>query len=204
MSPRRHILACALAASLLALSVLGPACVGDDGATESSSAALCDEYCTKVIATCTGGQAMYSSKAQCLSTCSALRPETETSAAGNTVRCRLNQVQAGNCAGAGLTGGGACGQPCEGFCRVTAKACAPDLLPLGGEGSCLETCRTEIRYDPAKADGVAQPLDGEDTLNCRAQHLLLALSEPSPHCLHLRTTASPCNRAPAAKDAGAD
>jgi hypothetical protein len=191
-------------ATVLALGLVGVAfgCTASDPAPAASSDATCSTYCTRILDECTGANAMYRDNTQCLAACKALDPANETGKSGNTVNCRLARLDNKDCPGAGLLGGGVCGQRCDGFCKVTIATCGTQAdPPFDGIGSCVEQCTSSIPFDPNATEGVDQPLNGEDTLNCRVQHLLLAIEQPVPHCGHLRVQSSMCN---GAQDAGGD
>jgi hypothetical protein len=193
----------ALVTSTFLLVVAGAAvaCTGEDASTRTpfedaaaTASELCGQMCTKAMTQCTGAQTIYADEAQCVATCKALDLGVAGSGAGNTIRCRIAQLQAGNCSGGGVLGGNVCGAPCDGFCKVTSKACSAATQvanPFGDEGTCLETCRASLRFDPNAAQGGDISLTS-DTLNCRAQHLLLATKDPDPHCGHLKVPSPVC------------
>lgn len=196
------------AAALVAVVWLG--CSGDD--TSSSPGVvtdpnvLCDQLCKRVIGTCNeGAKRMFRTEEQCIKACLMFDTGVVGGTTGNTIRCRLAQAEAGNCNGAGILGGTACGSPCDGFCRVTAKTCTGSGAaqnPFGTEETCVETCESKIRFDSAASQGTEQEFFGADTLNCRAQHLLLALSQQDPHCSHGAVESAVCKGAGAGADAG--
>lgn len=196
------------AAALVAVVWLG--CSGDD--TSSSPGVvtdpnvLCDQLCKRVIGTCNeGAKRMFRTEEQCIKACLMFDTGVVGGTTGNTIRCRLAQAEAGNCNGAGILGGTACGSPCDGFCRVTAKTCTGSGAaqnPFGTEETCVETCESKIRFDGAASQGTEQEFFGADTLNCRAQHLLLALSQQDPHCSHGAVESAVCKGAGAGADAG--
>jgi hypothetical protein len=190
-------------AGVLAVGFVGVVfgCTASDPAPAASSDATCTTYCNRILDECTGTNAMYRDNTQCLAACKALDPANETSKSGNTVNCRLARLDAKDCPGAGLLGGGECGQRCDGFCKVTIATCASQPMPpFDGIGSCVEQC-SKMTFDPAATEGVDQPLAGADTLNCRVQHLLLAIEQPVPHCGHVALQSAMC-MPPA--DAGGD
>lgn len=181
------------------------ACTGDDVATgkrpfedpAATASQLCDEMCTKALTKCSGDATIYAETSECLATCQALDLGVAASGTGNTVRCRIAQLDANNCKGGSVLGGGVCGGPCDGFCKLTSKACPGGAgkvaNPFGDEGTCLETCRAKFRFDPDGPQGGAISID-TDTLNCRSQHLLLATKNPDPHCTHLPENSSLCSK----------
>ena len=184
---------------LLGAGVLWLGCTGEDAPaaptsnTGASLSQLCDELCRKTMAACTtGANLIYRSVEQCVQTCNKLEPGLEGTTTGNTIRCRIAEVNAGNCNGAGPLGGGKCGRVCDGFCRVSAASCK-ELNPFTSEGTCVETCEGQIAFDPAAPQGAEQPFNGRNTLNCRAQHLLLTFTEPGTRCAHLGVQSPPCS-----------
>lgn len=194
-------------AAVVAVALAWLGCTGEDPPSTSGDtvADLCDELCTKVLSTCNeGAKQMFRDTAQCVESCQALDPGVAGSTTGNTIRCRIAQVDARDCNGAGVLGGGKCGQRCDGYCRVAATACAalPEAQrPYRNEADCVETCDGQLRFDPTATEGANQPFVGEDTLNCRTPHLLFALSDPQTHCGHLGVRSPPCSGASPA-DAG--
>ncbi len=182
-------------------------CTGEDATPPSAGSVetLCDELCRKTLATCnTGAKQMFRTTEQCVATCRSFDPGVEGIATGNTIRCRIAEVDKGNCNGAGLLGGDVCGKPCDGFCRAEAVACkAAATRKYDSEGSCVEQCETELVFVASAAQGADQPFTGDNTLNCRAQHLLLSFADPDPHCGHLDPVNSiPCSGPKPGADAG--
>ena len=180
------------------------ACSASDPAPAPAGDALCSTYCNRILAECTGADTMYRDSAQCMTACKDLDPVNETGETGNTVKCRVGQLDKKNCRSAGPLGGGVCGQRCDGFCKIVQATCSTQAAPPYPDlGTCTEECNTVLRFDPAAPEGIEQPFTGEDTLNCRVQHLLLAFKDPNPHCNHVAVQSAQC-RASASSDAGHD
>ena len=168
------------------------ACVSDAPPT----GAPCGEYCERVTATRAGPLRAYDNAQQCRSAC-VLMP-SGAAENENSVECRLRAAQSGGdqatCSAASAFGGDACGSRCDAFCELVTRNC---IEPLGNAGpyrskaDCVEACGA-MRYDPALGEGTAQPIDGDDTLNCRMLHLLLSLGDRAGHCPHVAAESVTC------------
>lgn len=175
--------------------------VQTDSGTDSgdNEAVSCANYCTKVMARCTGPNAQYADQAECERMCAKLPLGSAGDTQGNTVACR--QYHAGNtpsdthCPHAGPYGGGVCGSRCESFCAIDLATCLGDAgIPDGGLGfstnaECLGECQGWNATDPSTPSG---PTIG-NTLACREYHLRAAngagaASVPT-HCPHAATPA---------------
>jgi hypothetical protein len=200
----------------LALFALG-ACVGGDPPTSAPQVAAdagdgggggvtCDAYCAAVNTNCTGPNRQYRSDEECKRMCAFLPLGTEADRAQNTVGCRLASAKLGQsrdvCAAAGAWGGDVCGRRCDTFCAINEASCG--TLGAGApyqKGDCLEKACPALRFDPAVGDSPDQAFDGDDTLNCRAFHLVLATDNAlATHCPHTALVSPTC----LPRDAGAD
>src|SRR6202035_73166 len=80
----------------------------------------CDAYCTAITANCTGNNAQYTSKADCMTAC-AFIPVTDPLGMGNTLACRAGVAAMAataadaNCWHAGAETFGSCGDECDAF-----------------------------------------------------------------------------------------
>jgi hypothetical protein len=130
--------------------------------------------------------------------CTNLELGTRNDGDVNSVGCRLRQMRAAatldSCIAAGPFGGDVCGTRCSNFCRFVGKSCLAIAAPPygGSEGTCIEACPS-FRRDAALGDNTEVPaFPGADTFNCRSHHLILALSEPEPHCSHADAVSPLC------------
>jgi hypothetical protein len=171
---------------------------------------MCDEYCSKVMAACTGTFGQTGSKAQfasmngCQNMCNAIGSGDFTDMAGtDSLGCRLNQLAPGGagCNAAGPTGGGVCNSQddagdqgrCATFCQLATSLCTPDNgvspPPFADMNTCLAQCGTKFLFDPSKPEMTPSG----NTLNCRQYYLVLAyevddagMSSAAPYqCPHL-------------------
>jgi len=142
----------------------------------------CTTYCTKVTTNCTGSNGQYGSMDTCMASCAHFPVGSEADTAGNTLGCRI--YHAGNaatdpvthCIHAGPSGGGACGNPCDGFCSLVDAEC-PTQYPSAT--ACATLCAgyaTTPHYSAAVTSG--------DSLSCRIYHATNAATDPTTHCPH--------------------
>lgn len=158
----------------------------------------CTIYCDLVTQNCTGANAQYTSKEECLQFCSylPLTAKTRTGAGPDekgapSVACR--QYFAGGpattnpgseCLKAGPFGGNACGDRCTAFCDVVLSACSPDAgdnAPYADRGECVNAC-AGFSYRDAGSDGGGEGPNGPehgDSLNCRLWQLRKAVMNPT-------------------------
>ncbi|PIW01756.1 MAG: hypothetical protein COW42_03885, partial [Deltaproteobacteria bacterium CG17_big_fil_post_rev_8_21_14_2_50_63_7] len=157
-------------------------------AGDMAAGVSCELYCSEVTTICTGVDAQYASEAQCLEFCTniaviAMGTEGETS--GNTVACRLTHAglaetsgqKATHCPHAGPTGAGVCGAWCDSYCALVANICTGSNTNYPDEATCQTAC-TGIPTTGSIGD-----MSG-DTVQCRIQHLNLAVLNPTAHCPH--------------------
>ena len=189
----------------------GPAPIGEADASASPEASspdgdgggdLCATYCAEIARACTGPNRQYRDDQECMRACALLPQGTEDDGARNSVGCRLRQARAAtsleSCIVAGPFGGGTCGTRCEAFCDVVMGNCV-ELAPFGSRSTCLEECPKFV-FDPNEGEGPDQKSDGNDTINCRSHHAILALDDKVVHCPHTGTASPVC----LIRDAGHD
>lgn len=133
----------------------------------------CTEYCDKVVAHCTGGDAQYESHEACVSYCqdaAALSVGTAGDTNGNSIACRIHFAElaesdpAANCDKASASGGNTCGSWCENMCDLEAKNCTDIDDLYTSEVGCLSKCVTfSSAGEPGDVDG--------DTVQCRIHQL---------------------------------
>lgn len=150
----------------------------------------CDGYCTRITANCTAGNAQYSNKETCLSTCAYFDMGSESDMSGNTLGCRLYHAGAAqadpdtHCTHAGPGGNGQCGSNCEGFCTIATGTCAADWPDTP---ACLAACMDIGDAEPYDAGDV-----GGNSLACRIYHLTVATMLPDDHCAHTLPMSETC------------
>jgi hypothetical protein len=197
----------AVSALIVSASVSSTACVGD---SPPPAGETCETYCSTIARSCTGPNRQYRDEKECLATCGKLPEGDESDGALNTVGCRLRQARAAatleQCTAAGPFGGGLCGSRCEAFCAINARTCGEELGPLQpfrSEATCLEQCSL-FTFDPDEGEGPSQDFSGNDTVNCRSFHLILAQQDAEGHCPHTAPASSVCRSASPTGDAGSD
>lgn len=145
----------------------------------------CKDYCTRVIANCTGTDAVYNDMDTCLGFCRYLEPGDASEPEPNTVACRLQQAEFAerepddHCAAAGPGGNGVCGTDCEAYCSVYPQVC-PDEYLYPDEATCLKACKG---LPDQKTFDVKRDHDG-DTVECRLVHTASSTTLPDQHCQH--------------------
>lgn len=153
----------------------------------------CSMYCQDIMANCTGPVAQYPSLDSCLNICATFRPGDPDDVSGNSFACRVYHTGAAatdaatHCVHAGPSGGGACGDNCQGFCSIATAICP-------AEHPDPDACLTECMGFPD-----TEPFDtgdaGGNTLACRLYHLTVAATDDASaatHCPHTVTASPPC------------
>jgi hypothetical protein len=176
---------------------------GSGGSLNDGGAATCDRYCTAITANCTGANAQYTSKANCMTACAFL-PATDV--AGNTVTCRAgvasmaSAASDANCWHAGAETFGGCGDECEAFCILTMGYCPGVYASMT---DCVAACQNFGRIvdniTPGGSFSVTGPVTG-DTLECRFSDLVAnamqnAASQQAD-CPHAGAMSAVCQGAP--------
>jgi hypothetical protein len=197
---------------------------GGAGGSAGASSAVCDTYCTTILDSCRGANAQYPDKSTCMKACSFLPAGTPTDQATGTIGCRTNLALDARkdpaavkqaCWQAGPLSYGACGDDCEGFCLIAMGYCSAAGGYLGPAiydsfADCQSACGAMGRFLDFGAPGSygvtyipPATLDEEDTLECRAYHLVAnALPGPTSqqaHCPHVARDSAPCGPGPAAQ-----
>lgn len=176
------------------------ACVSEDPG--SAPAPSCDRYCGIVAKQCDGPKAQYRDTSECLKVCSLLELGNANDGDTSSIGCRIRRAETAttldDCTAAGPFGGGVCGSRCASFCRVVGKACLGLEAPIygGSEGTCNEQC-SGLRFDPTEGEGPLIEFNGNDSLNCRSHHLVLALGsdgDAALHCPHAGVDSATCRR----------
>jgi hypothetical protein len=178
---------------LASFSCLALACGNNSvGGADASTAALCMSYCTAIQANCTmaNNQYQYSSMADCVASCSHFPAGTGGAQTGNSLACRAYHANAAmadpvtHCVHAGPSGGGVCGNPCDGFCALVDAEC-PAVYPSAA--MCATTCATF-----ATAPAYTAAVTGGNSLSCRIYHATAASTDPTTHCPHTGMTSATC------------
>jgi hypothetical protein len=157
----------------------------------------CERYCEDMDQYCSGADAQYVSKDQCLKTCE-LYEMGEVGENGNTQSCRVKYASRGkytgglersvSCRHAGPAGYGVCGSMCEGYCTVMMNVCTKDVTALYYFET-FESCMSDCAALPAP-EGVLYNVQNPDVfdgghLQCRLFHVMSALMvDPEEHCEH--------------------
>jgi hypothetical protein len=145
----------------------------------------CKDYCTRVLANCTGTNAVYNDEETCLGFCRYLEPGDSSEPEPNTVACRLQQAEFAerepddHCSAAGPGGNDVCGSDCEAYCDVYPQVC-PDTYVYPDKATCLKACKG--LPDQSSFD-VKRDHDG-DTVECRLVHTASSTTLPLQHCQH--------------------
>ena len=166
---------------------------------EARASTLCSDYCSTVMANCTGTNQQYASSTACFAVCELLAPGTAGDlTSSNTVQCRLRRAAlagttgepGGYCFSAGPGGAEECGTDCDGYCALMTQKCPDDMGPLD---QCLSACNIvpdlsrppdNLRYNITQQSG--------DSLQCRLFHVSAATMDPTTHCIHA-AGGSPCS-----------
>jgi hypothetical protein len=145
----------------------------------------CNEYCDKVMNICTGDNAVFPKREQCMGFCTKLEPgDDEEFEKTNTVACRLHvlasaALEASDCKAAGPGGNGICGTDCDAYCTVYPLACPKDFA-YGDTAGCLKACNGLVDQDRYN---LTDDHEG-DTIECRLVHTSSATVAPDEHCPH--------------------
>jgi hypothetical protein len=188
----------------------------------AAPSALCQQYCSLAKSICTGNNAIYSGDETCLSTCRLLDPGDELEPGGNTVACRISQLNnaeqdseadsiSGFCAAAGPGGNGKCGSNCVDYCALYVQACSGAQAALvanqyADQDLCVSHCKGLT--DTPKVSLQSSYTMGGDNLQCRLAHLSAAASAPETHCGHaqlqVQSKPDPKNSGPCVDDPDAN
>ncbi|HEY4107185.1 MAG TPA: hypothetical protein VGM44_24970 [Polyangiaceae bacterium] len=157
---------------------------------------LCKQYCDLAQSVCTGTSQIYSTPDTCNGVCHLLAPGDPNEPTGDTVACRINQLQlaeatnepnsaATYCPHAGPATNGACASNCDTYCSLFHAACPSQIVPDDCQQKCLGL------EDTGSFDVNANYYN--DTLQCRFVHISVATIMPSEHCPHAALPANgPC------------
>ena len=169
---------------------------GSGGAAgDAAGPSVCDEYCTAVMASCTGTFAVYTSLDACLSVCAALPEGKPGDRNVDSVQCRLHAALIAAdevphyCPIAGPGGNGECGSNCESLCGLRENICA--TYKSGDLATCQQTCAKLSDLGTYSTDLNVGQYSGPH-VQCRLYHVSAAAADdPEQHCLHV-DGAAPC------------
>jgi hypothetical protein len=179
-----------------------------DAATTQSNGAcgsLCGDYCSTMMTICAG---MYPDLATCMFTCntfpttvtkgyivnSNLQENWQDNVACRTYHGALPSFNApnGHCPHAYVTGGGACPNACDAYCRLMLATC-PNNLEVPGDTQATCAVRCKVNFGIFGPLTVANQWNFSDpniksgcSIDCRVYHLLNAIASDarSVHCPH--------------------
>ena len=175
---------------------------GTDTATETNTdttdtgpnAADCMTYCG-LVGTCDTNP-QYGDMGPCMNVCMNMDLGSVEDQTGNTVGCRTHyailaaecgDMKELNCRRAGPSGDGACGSPCESFCRIASTTCTGESQIFPSEGDCVTAC---MQWPDMPLYDASVP--EADTYACRLKHLTYATLAPAVHCSHAQAMSPVC------------
>jgi hypothetical protein len=154
-----------------------------------ASGKQCSDYCTLVMDVCTGKDAVYKTREQCLGFCSKLDPgDGQEVESPNTVDCRIREADIAklepgdHCKAAGPGGNGVCGTDCDAYCTVYPLVCPDDYL-YKSKADCVQACSGLLDQDRYN---IVSDHEG-DSIECRLVHTSSASVSPKDamdHCPH--------------------
>lgn len=138
----------------------------------------CDDFCTLETTACTGANAVYESKAQCMAVCALLDKGKNSDTTQDTVGCRkyhsYNSISgpASHCPHTAPTGDGHCGSSCPAYCTLLEKTCPTEFTTTYTD---KPTCESECAKIPGALDDkyFAQQTVN-DTMRCRVTNVARA------------------------------
>jgi hypothetical protein len=176
---------------------------GDDGGGDGGDAAaavpvdLCDQYCTTMMANCTGSNAQYTSYMFCMNVCPHYPVGHPGDMQGNTLYCRLRLAHdaattetAASCQVAGPSGTdqgqGVCGDTCDNFCDLALNTCVGANSQYATRAACMQDCQSLPDFGSYNSS-FQTGLD----VQCRLYHVSAAAGNAVFHCPHVGG-AGPC------------
>jgi hypothetical protein len=167
----------------------------------------CERTCDVIMGNCTGENAVYESRDECLTACAVFPLGSQADLVENTVGCRLYHGTSGgldpgtHCDHAGPTGDGHCGEenepeetgPCNSYCMLMEAGCPAEFTAdFGDFPACQSACATELEDRGAKPDALytVDTARDEDGLQCRAYYLVKALAGDATACARVSLSAT--------------
>jgi hypothetical protein len=208
--------ACVLILGCAQIFGVDEACVAGGSGCKPAVDSVCVDYCKAVSDQCAETPQYDDNRpAECLALCPKF-PRSPGIARGNTLECRMAQVntmsgESISCKAAGRGGDGLCGTNCQSYCSLMKALCPAhfgEFDPAGSDAgtdadaademACLAVCRRlddRPDYNP-EVDGSDHDVSSA-TLQCRLWHLgaaaieLDAAGPDNSHCEHA-VGMSPC------------
>ena len=164
---------------------------GDTGAisdTGTGGALTCQDYCTTIMANCSGQNQQFTGMDQCLNSCKAYPLGAAADKAGNTLGCRTYHAGAAkgdattHCVHSGPGGAGVCGANCDGYCQIAMMYCT--ATNSAAVYATLADCKTACAAfpDTAKLDVTNTTLQEQKQVACLLYHSQEASVAPADHC----------------------
>jgi hypothetical protein len=176
---------------------------GMSGAAGGAGIAVCTNYCTTIMANCTGPNQQYADMANCMKVCSYIPAGTPTDSGTDSIGCRANAAAAAKsdtadvvksqCFGAGPLSYAVCGEDTDEFCNIAASYCpgayksVDDCNNVTGLQTRVipENTVTPGLYNSMWDPGANATPDIKDTLECRAYYLFIkALASPANQTMY--------------------
>lgn len=141
------------------------------------------------MANCTGTNAVYAKKADCMAACKAMPVGNAADKAGNSSYCRAYHAGAPaasapktHCPHAGISSsGGVCGSACNAYCDQVTKNCTGANAQFANRAACMSWCSSQTAGNWNDTKG--------NTIACRAYHASFpAAADPKTHCPHAGTS----------------
>ena len=167
---------------------------------DTASGPTCAAYCDKITTACTGTNAQYTSKDDCLKQCGTnygFPAGTGADTSGDTIGCRTYHAGVAgtdapsavtHCPHAGASGGNTCGAWCDVYCDTVQRNCVGANKVYTDATTCKAAC--------AAFPTTGKPNDtAGNTVQCRIYHAGAAGADAASatlHCPHTGVTSSTC------------
>jgi hypothetical protein len=169
--------------TLLALGLAALGCQSLIGVEERhlGDEPRCVDYCDTVMAKCSGGIKVYSSREACLGVCRVLDPGGPLDPPkSNTVFCRETLIANSSeedvdCSLSGPGGGEQCGSDCEAYCQILIASC--EKIPTRDLAECVRQCGA-LKREPRAFSASGLFVKG-DSLQCRLFYASEATIDPA-------------------------
>jgi len=180
----------------------------------------CSYYCDLHIATCTGTNAYFQSKTDCLAECMAYPDSANPTnlsyavISGDSWDCRAYHVGVAasyvgsdasavalHCGHSNQSGAGTCGDYCMNYCDDMAYYCTGNNAQYKSNQDCLTAC---YKYPRDYSGTVQDPVAAGNSFECRKYHVMFAAlaNLPAIHCPHAGPTGGNiCGKSSASRNA---
>lgn len=143
--------------------------------------ALQNALCRQLNQSCTGDNAQFANQGECEGLLGDAPAGATTDTGVDSLYCRSYHMQVAvtdqtHCDHAGFTGGDACGDWCDTYCRTIQAYCTGANEQFADTGACQTACTAYA------TTGAVGDLTG-NTVQCRLEHLKYAEGDAS-HCAH--------------------